>query len=111
MSIGRILNAGYTVQFVGKSCGKRRRWSYYWAQTNSCDWQRDFGRTRVNIPVEAVRALIGAGSITVVRVINDFSPFICDSCEYVKTTRKRSEQHNWPKPFFPYGLLRPFAHS
>ena len=79
------------------------------------DWQRDFGRTCDNSPVDAVRALTCAGSITGARVINDFPPFICDSCEYVETTRKqilyvRSEQHNKPKPF-QYGHLRSFAHS
>ena len=83
-------------------------------QSQACDWQRDFGRTRDNSPVDSVRALTCAGSITGARVINDFPPFICDSCEYVETTRKqilyiRSEQQT--QAFFPYGLLRPFAHS
>ena len=35
-----------------------------------------------------VRTPIRAGSITGVRVIDDFPPFICDSCEYATTTRK-----------------------
>ena len=52
--------------------------------------KRYFGRTHVNIPVDAVRTLIRAGSITGVRVISDFPLFICDSCEYVKTTRKQT---------------------
>jgi Pol polyprotein/gag-pre-integrase-like protein len=41
-----------------------------------------------HISVDAIRALIRAGSITGLQLIDDFSPFICDSCEYAKTTRK-----------------------
>jgi transposase InsO family protein len=38
--------------------------------------------------VDAIRALVRAGSITGVHLINDFPPFICNSCEYAKTTQK-----------------------
>jgi len=41
-----------------------------------------------HISVNAICALIHMGSITGLQVINDFPPFICNSCEYAKTTRK-----------------------
>jgi hypothetical protein len=36
----------------------------------------------------SICTLIRAGSITGVNVIDDFPPFICDSCEYANTTRQ-----------------------
>ena len=41
-----------------------------------------------HISVNAICALIRAGSITGIQLIDDFPPFICDSCEYAKTTQK-----------------------
>ncbi len=42
---------------------------------------------RAHLGVDAIRALIRDGSVTGLHVIDDFPPFICDSCEYAKTTR------------------------
>jgi hypothetical protein len=41
-----------------------------------------------HISVNAIHALICAGSITGLQLIDDFPPFTCDSCKYAKTTRK-----------------------
>ena len=72
---------------------------YCWLQTiqivqsrtrfrqNPC--QHSHASSQGHISVDAVRVLIRTGSITGVHVINDFIPFICDSCEYVKMTRKK----------------------
>jgi hypothetical protein len=41
-----------------------------------------------HISVDIIHNLIHAGSITGLQVIDNFPPFICDLCEYAKTTRK-----------------------
>jgi Pol polyprotein len=41
-----------------------------------------------HISVDAIHALIHAGSISGLQLIDDFPPFICDSYEYAKTTCK-----------------------
>ena len=41
-----------------------------------------------HISVDAICALIHVGSITGLQVINDFPPFIYDSCEYAKMMHK-----------------------
>jgi hypothetical protein len=46
-----------------------------------------------HVSVDAIRALLIFKPVPSpdrgVHVIDDFPPFICDSCEYVKTTRKQ----------------------
>jgi gag-pre-integrase-like protein len=39
-----------------------------------------------HISVDTIHALIHAGSITGLQLINDSPPFTYDSCEYAKTT-------------------------
>jgi len=41
-----------------------------------------------HISVDAIRNLLRTRAITGVHVIDEFPPFVCDSCEYAKTTRK-----------------------
>ena len=124
MSIGRILKASNTVEFAGSSCdikkgedgriiGRKPIVQSQESRETKCSESNTISAEPVStlsrfiagtysefpLAVDAVRALIRAGSITRVRVINDFPPFICDS---VNTTRKqilyvRSEQHDKPK--------------
>jgi hypothetical protein len=112
VSIGRIVKAGFTVQFAGKSCDIKRgedghvigripaganglfRVEHAFAATDNVTSAEavdilTLHRRLGHISVDAIRALIRAGSITGVHVIDDFPPFICDSCEYAKTTRKQ----------------------
>ena len=124
MSIGHILKASNTVQFAGSSCdikkgedghiiGRKPIVRSQESRETKCSESNTISAEPVltfshfiarhipefEFPVDAVRALIRAGSITRVLAINDFPSFICDS---VKTTRKRilyvrSEQHDKPK--------------
>ena len=112
VSIGRIVKAGYTVQFAGNSCeikggqddrvigripvganGLFRVEHTFAATDNPTSAEAvdilTLHRRLGHISVDAICALIRAGSITGVHVIDDFPPFICDSCEYAKTTRKQ----------------------
>ena len=112
VSIGRIVKASYTVQFVGNSCKIKGgqddhvigrisvganglfRVEHTFAATDNAtsaeaiDILTLYRRLR-HIFVDTIHALIHAGFITSVHVIDDFPPFICDSCEYAKTTRKQ----------------------
>jgi len=111
VSIGRILKAGYSVHFVNGSCEIKQgeegriigcipaganglfRVEHAFAVTNNATSVEPVSiltlhRRLGHISVDAIRNLLRTRAITGVQVIDDFPPFICDSCKYAKTTRK-----------------------
>ena len=119
--IGRIVKAGYTVQFAGSSCNIKRGGNgpiigHIPASANRL-FKVDHAFTATDesalaepvdilmlhhrlghISVNAIRALIHAGFITGIQLIDDFPPFICNSCEYAKTTQKAiHKEHKAPQ--------------
>ena len=45
-------------------------------------------RRLIHIAPNTIRAVIGKGAVEGVKLIDDHTPLICDSCEHVKSTRK-----------------------
>ena len=126
VSIGRIVKAGFTVQFANDSCNIRRGESgdiigripvganglfkveHAFAAAESATAAEPVDilmlhRRLGHISVDSIRALLRAGSITGVHVIDDYPPFICDSCEYAKTTRKSIRKEHTGKPAQAFG--------
>ena len=126
VSIGRIIKAGYAVQFAGDSCdikkgedgriigripvsanGLFKVEHAFAAADNAASAEPvdilTLHRRLGHISVDAIRTLIRAGSITGVQVIDDFPPFICDSCEYAKTTRKPIRKERAEPPAQSFG--------
>ena len=112
VSIGCIVMASYTVQFAGNSCkikggqdncfigrisvGANRlfRVEHTFAATDNLTSAEAIDILMLHhrlghISVNAIHALIHTSSIISVHVIDDFPPFICDSCEYAKMTHKQ----------------------
>src|SRR5882762_8879719 len=46
-----------------------------------------------HLMLKSIRALMNAHSVTGLRLIDDLSPFLCNSCDWAKTTRKRIRKH------------------
>src|SRR5258708_945061 len=112
VSIGRIMKAGYNVEFdedeqvcwirkkkngpiIGRiPVGVNNLFKVEHALSASSAGSahavdiRTLHRRLGHVSVDAIRALIRGGSITGLQLIDDFPSFICDSCEYAKTTRK-----------------------
>ena len=111
VSIGHIVKAGYTVQFAESSCDIKRgengpiigcisasanglfKVDHAFTATDESALAKPIDilmlhRRLGHISVNAIRTLICAGSITGIQLIDNFPPFICDSCEYAKTTQK-----------------------
>jgi hypothetical protein len=110
VSIGRIIKAGYTMEFIDGHCNIKRgpdgpiigqipvtqnglfRTEHAFAAANLTSAEPVdilmLHRRLGHISVDAIHALVHTGSITGVHVIDDFPPFTCDLCEYAKTTRK-----------------------
>ena len=119
--IGRIVKAGYTVQFAGSSCDIKRgengpiigripasvnglfKVDHMFTATDESASAEPVDiltlhRRLGHISVNAICTLICAGSITRIQLIDDFPPFICDSCEYAKTTQKAiCKEHEAPQ--------------
>ena len=110
VSVGCIIKAGYTVQFADDVCQIKAEDSHIigripagvnglfkvdhaFAAANQAALDESVDilalhRRLGHISVDTICALLQAGSITGVHVIDNFPPFICDSCEYAKTTCK-----------------------
>ena len=109
VSIGRIVNSGCSVSFEKKSCkiknksGKvigdipassnglfKVKHSFIAASANTVE-QVDIHtlhRRLGHISADAIRNLIRFNAITGIKLIDNGSPIICQSCEYAKLTRK-----------------------
>src|SRR6266403_5208820 len=46
-----------------------------------------------HLALKSIHALMNAHSVTGLRLIDDLSPFSCDSCDWAKTTRKCIRKH------------------
>ena len=126
VSIGRIVKASYTVQFAGNSCNIMKKDdggtigcipvganglfkddhafavsdnAFSAEPVNILTLHRRLG----HISVDSIRALMRAGSITGLHVIDNFPPFICDSCEYAKTTHKPIHKEHTAKQAQAFG--------
>ena len=111
VSIGHIVKAGYTVQFARSSCDIKRgengpiigripasmnglfKVDHMFTATNESALAEPIDILTLHcrlkhISVNAIHTLICAGSITGIQLIENFPPFICNSCEYAKTTQK-----------------------
>jgi hypothetical protein len=108
VSIGCIIKAGYDMEFIDGHCNIKRGPDDPIIGQIPVTQNRLFRTEHVfaaadlilaepvdiltlhcrlgHISVDAIRALVCAGSITGVHVIDDFPPFTCNSCEYAKTT-------------------------
>ncbi len=116
VSIGHIVQAGYTVQFKGGLCNiKRGNGSVIGSipaganglfkvehslmatvPSESVDILT-LHRRLGHISTNAIHALIHANAVTGLHLIDDLPPFTCDSCEYAKTTRKAIRKE-WEAP-------------
>ncbi len=47
-----------------------------------------------HLVLKSICALMNAHSVTGLRLIDDLSPFVCDSCDWAKTTHKRIRKHH-----------------
>jgi hypothetical protein len=56
-----------------------------------------------HITADAIRALISNSAITGIRIIDDGSPIICNSCEYAKLTRKLIKSKRSAPPANQFG--------
>jgi transposase InsO family protein len=106
VSIGRIVDAGCTVQFEDKSCKIRRGTKvigsiparanglYKVDHTYSADASPEqvdiltLHRRLGHISPDAIRTLIRTNTVSGLRLVDNLPSFICDSCEYAKATRK-----------------------
>ena len=108
VSIGRIANAGYSVSFENNSCNIRKGQeekivgsipatgsglykvehaltaSAALEQVNILTLHRRLG----HVLLDTIRNLVRNNAITGLHIIDDNSPFYCDSCEYAKATHK-----------------------
>jgi len=111
MSIRHITKAGFTVQFADDVCHIKKgddgysighipasvnglfKVEYTFGADDSATMAEPVDilmlhRRMGHISLDAICALICVGSVTGLQVINDFPPFICDSCEYAKMMHK-----------------------
>jgi hypothetical protein len=111
VSVGHIVKARYTVQFVNEACHIKRgddgciigripvsmnslfKVKHTFAAADHPALAEPIDILMLHcrlghISVDAICSLICDGSITGVHVIDNFPPFICDSCEYAKMTCK-----------------------
>ena len=109
--IGRIMKAGFTVQFADDVCHIKRgddghiigcilvsanglfKVKHTFGADDSTTMAEPVDILMLHhrmghISVNAIHALIHTGSITGLQVIDNFPPFICDLCKYAKMTRK-----------------------
>ncbi len=108
VSIGRIVKAGYAVQFEDRSCKIKRGGSIVGsipASTNGL-FKVEHALTGMaamspkhvdiltlhhrlgHISADSIRTLICSNAVSGLQLIDDFPPFTCDLCEYAKATRK-----------------------
>jgi hypothetical protein len=122
VSIGRIVQAGYSVEFDQGYCNIRKKadgrvigsipaganglfkveHSLVAAVADESVDILTLHRRLGHIPADAIRALIRSNAVVGLRVIDNYPHFTCDSCEYVKTTRKtiRKERQALPAQSF-----------
>ena len=112
VSIGRIVKAGFSVEFDQKSCNIKRKSDgkkigsvpagatglykvdhALSAITSAATTEEPVDiltlhRRLGHLSANSIRSLLRANAVTGVHVIDSFPPFVCDSCEHAKTTRK-----------------------
>ena len=123
VSIGRILDSRYKVHFENKSCKIKNKSGKiigdipassnglfkvehsFTAASATASMQVDIHtlhRRLGHISTDAIRNLIRYNAIDGIKLIDDGSPIICESCEYAKLTRKpiKSERSTPPAKQF-----------
>lgn len=119
VSIGRIVKAGCTVQFQEGSCKIKRgdkvigdipvhanglyKVEHALAATTEEVDIITLHRRLGHISADAIRTLIRSNAVSGLRLVDDFPPFACDSCEYAKMTRKAIRKEREAPPADAFG--------
>src|ERR1700677_1090404 len=108
VSIGRIVSAGYSVSFENGSCNIRKEqdrkivgsipangnglYKVEHALTAGAALEQvnihTLHRRLGHASLDSIRNLVRNNAVVGLQIIDDHSPFFCDSCAYAKTTRK-----------------------
>ncbi|KAH9990731.1 hypothetical protein BJV77DRAFT_921656, partial [Russula vinacea] len=128
VSIGRIVKAGFAVEFDKKNCNIKRKTDgkkigsvpagatglhkvdhAFSAITSAAATTEEpvdiltLHRWLGHLSADSIRTLLRANAVTGVHVIDSFPPFVCDSCEHAKTTRKVIQKEHQAPPARAFG--------
>ena len=108
VSIGRIANSGYSVSFENNACNIRKEssskivgsipangnglYKVEHALTAGAALERvnihTLHRRLGHVSLDTIRSLVRNNAVDGLQIIDDISPFFCESCAYAKATRK-----------------------